>query len=345
MGRKRGSFGGLRMKYRMLLVVLALAGGGGAAQAEPVVLRFSHVVAADAPKGKAAEFFKQRAEALTGGRVRVEVYPNSTLYKDREEMEALQLGAVQMLAPSLAKFSVLGISQFEVFDLPYIFGDAAALAKITDGPIGRRLLGSLESRGIKGLAFWDNGFKSFSANTPIRVPADLAGKRMRIQPSKVIEAQMLALGAIPHMMAFSEAYQALRIGIVDGTENPHSNVFTQRMHEVQKHLTVTDHGYLGYAVITNKKFWDGLPRAVRRQLEQAVREATDYANRIAREENAQALEAIRAAGTTAVLELDEEGRRAFKQALLPVHAAMAERIGVDLLRAIYRETGFEPAGL
>lgn len=333
------------MKYRMLLIVLALAGAFGAAQAEPIVLRFSHVVAPDAPKGKAAEFFKARAEALTGGRVRVEVYPNSTLYKDREEMEALQLGAVQMLAPSLAKFSVLGISEFEVFDLPYIFDDEAALAKVTNGPIGRRLLGSLESRGIKGLAFWDNGFKSFSANTPIRVPEDLAGKRMRIQPSKVIEAQMLALGAIPHMMAFSEAYQALRIGIVDGTENPHSNVFTQRMHEVQKHLTVTDHGYLGYAVITNKKFWDGLPRTVRRQLEQAMREATDYANRIAREENARALEAIRAAGTTEVLELDEEGRRAFKRALLPVHAAMAERIGVDLIRAIYRETGFEPAGL
>lgn len=333
------------MKYRMLLIVLALAGAFGTARAEPIVLRFSHVVAPDAPKGKAAEFFKARAEALTGGRVRVEVYPNSTLYKDREEMEALQLGAVQMLAPSLAKFSVLGISEFEVFDLPYIFDDEAALAKITNGPIGRRLLGSLESRGIKGLAFWDNGFKSFSANTPIRVPGDLAGKRMRIQPSKVIEAQMLALGAIPHMMAFSEAYQALRIGIVDGTENPHSNVFTQRMHEVQKHLTVTDHGYLGYAVITNKKFWDGLPRVVRRQLEQAMREATDYANRIAREENARALEAIRAAGTTEVLELDEEGRRAFKRALLPVHAAMAERIGVDLIRAIYRETGFEPAGL
>jgi C4-dicarboxylate-binding protein DctP len=333
------------MKYRMLLIVLALAGAFGTARAEPIVLRFSHVVAPDAPKGKAAEFFKARAEALTGGRVRVEVYPNSTLYKDREEMEALQLGAVQMLAPSLAKFSVLGISEFEVFDLPYIFDDEAALAKVTNGPIGRRLLGSLESRGIKGLAFWDNGFKSFSANTPIRVPGDLAGKRMRIQPSKVIEAQMLALGAIPHMMAFSEAYQALRIGIVDGTENPHSNVFTQRMHEVQKHLTVTDHGYLGYAVITNKKFWDGLPRVVRRQLEQAMREATDYANRIAREENARALEAIRAAGTTEVLELDEEGRRAFKRALLPVHAAMAERIGVDLIRAIYRETGFEPAGL
>ncbi|HRP95293.1 MAG TPA: TRAP transporter substrate-binding protein [Rhodocyclaceae bacterium] len=333
------------MKYRMLLmVVLGLLGGAAVVQAEPIVIRFSHVVAPDAPKGKAAEFFKARAEALTGGRVRVEVHPNSTLYKDREEMQALQLGAVQMLAPSLAKFSVLGISEFEVFDLPYIFDDAAALAKVTGGPIGRRLLDSLESRGIKGLAFWDNGFKSFSANAPIRRPEDLAGMRMRIQPSKVIEAQMLALGAVPHMMAFSEAYQALRIGIVDGTENPHSNLYTQRMHEVQKYVTVTDHGYLGYAVITNKRFWDGLPWSVRRQLERAVREATDYANRVAREENARALEHIRAAGTTDIIALDEAGKEAFKRALLPVHEAMAERIGAELIHAIYRETGFDPDG-
>jgi C4-dicarboxylate-binding protein DctP len=330
------------MKYRMLLVLLALLGGLGSALADPLVIRFSHVVAPDTPKGKAAEFFKARAEALTKGSVRVEVYPNSSLYQDREEMEALQLGAVQMLAPSLAKFSVLGVTEFEVFDLPFIFDDDVALAKVTNGPIGRRLLGSLESRGIKGLAFWDNGFKSFSANTPIRAPEDLAGKRMRIQPSKAIEAQMLALGAVPHMMAFSEVYQALRIGVVDGTENPHSNVYTQRMHEVQKHLTVTDHGYLGYAVITNKKFWDGLPRNIRRQLERALREASEYANHIAREENARAIEAIRAAGTTAIHELDEDGRRAFKRALLPVHERMAERIGAGLIRAIYRETGFDP---
>ncbi len=332
------------MKYRMLSWLFALMVGlvGSAAASDPIVIRFSHVVAPDTPKGKAADYFKQRAEALTEGRVRVEVYPNSTLYKDREEMEALQLGAVQMLAPSLAKFGVLGVAEFEVFDLPFIFDDAEALAKVTRGPIGRRLLASLEPRGIKGLAFWDNGFKSFSANTPIHGPADLIGKRMRIQPSKVLETQMQALGAVPHMMAFSEVYDALRIGIVDGTENPHSNLYTQRMHEVQPYITLTDHGYLGYAVITSKKFWDGLPRGIRRQLEQAMREASDFANRIAREENERAIAAVRAAGTTEIVELDAVGREAFKRALLPVHGAMAERIGVKLIEAIYRETGFDP---
>ncbi|HRQ58462.1 MAG TPA: TRAP transporter substrate-binding protein [Azoarcus taiwanensis] len=331
------------MEYRMLyvlLVVMCLA--AGPTWADEIVIRFSHVVAPDTPKGKAADFFAERAAALTNGRVRVQVYPNSTLYRDREEMEALQLGAVQMLAPSLAKFSVLGVSDFELFDLPYIFADRDALARVTEGPIGRRLLGLLESRGIKGLAFWDNGFKSFSANRPIRSPEDMVGLRMRIQASKVLEAQMQALGATPVMMAFSDVYPALSAGVVDGTENPHSNLYTQRMHEVQRYLTVSDHGYLGYAVITSKRFWDSLPRAVRRQLEQAMREASEYANRIAHEENVRALEAVRAAGTTTIIELDADQRAEFRRALLPVHELMAGRIGSDLIRSVYRETGFDP---
>ena len=333
------------MQYRMLWVPLALLClAAGPSWAGQIVIRFSHVVAPDTPKGKAADYFAERAAELTSGRVRVEVYPNSTLYRDREEMEALQLGAVQMLAPSLAKFSVLGVSEFELFDLPYIFEDRAALARVTEGAIGRRLLGSLESRGIKGLAFWDNGFKSFSANRPILAPEDLTGLRMRIQASKVLETQMRTLGAIPVMMAFSDVHPALSAGVVDGTENPHSNLYTQRMHEVQRYLTVSDHGYLGYAVITSKRFWDSLPRGVRRQLEQAMREASAYANRIAHEENARALEAVRLAGTTRIIELDEGQRAVFRSALLPVHELMAERIGADLIRSVYQETGFAPEG-
>jgi C4-dicarboxylate-binding protein DctP len=328
----------------MLWVPLALLCLAAPGWADQIVIRFSHVVAPDTPKGKAADYFAKRAAVLSSGRVRVEVYPNSTLYRDREEMEALQLGAVQMLAPSLAKFSVLGVSEFELFDLPYIFEDRAALARVTEGAIGRRLLGSLETRGIKGLAFWDNGFKSFSANRPVRSPEDLAGLRMRIQASKVLEAQMQALGAIPVMMAFSDVHPALSAGVVDGTENPHSNLYTQRMHEVQPYLTVSDHGYLGYAVITSKRFWDSLPRGVRRQLEQAMREASAYANRIAHEENARALEAVRSAGTTRIIELDEDQRAVFRNALLPVHELMAERIGAELIRSVYRETGFDPEG-
>ncbi|WP_114649272.1 TRAP transporter substrate-binding protein [Pseudothauera hydrothermalis] len=332
------------MKIRAILLGLVMAGlSAGAAAAEPIVIKFSHVVATDTPKGKAAEKFKELAEQYTNGAVKVEVYPNSTLYKDKEEMEALQLGAVQMLAPSLAKFGPLGVREFEVFDLPYIFNGYEALHKVTKGEVGRKLLDKLEPRGIKGLAYWDNGFKSFSLNSPIRTPDDLKGKKMRIQSSKVIEEQMRELKALPQVMAFSETYQALQTGVVDGTENPHSNLYTQKMHEVQKHMILTDHGYLGYAVITNKKFWDGLPADVRAQLEKAMAEATDYANEIAKAENDKALEAVRASGKTEIYTPTEAERKAFIKALLPVHKKMASRVGADTIQSIYEATGFNPA--
>jgi C4-dicarboxylate-binding protein DctP len=331
------------MKFRTLLIGLATVAFSAVALAQaPIVIKFSHVVAADTPKGKASEFFAKRANELTKGRAKVEVYANSALYKDKEEVEALQLGAVQMLAPSLSKFGPLGVKEFEVFDFPYIFDDYADLHKVTQGPIGASLLAKLEPKGIKGLAFWDNGFKSFSANTPIKTPADLKGKKMRIQSSKVLEEQIRSVGGLPQVMAFSEVYQALQTGVVDGTENPISNLYTQKMHEVQKHLTLTNHGYLGYAVITNKKFWEGLPADVRGQLEQAMKEATAYANKIAQEENDHALEGVKKSGKTAVYVPTKEERMAFKKAMAPVHVKMADRVGKDLLQTIYKETGFDP---
>jgi C4-dicarboxylate-binding protein DctP len=309
----------------------------------PIVVKFSHVVAVDTPKGKAAEFFAKRAGELTKGKVKVEVYANSVLYKDKEEMEALQLGAVQMLAPSLAKFGPLGVKEFEAFDLPYIFDNTAELHKVTQGPLGASLLAKLEPKGIRGLAFWDNGFKSFSANKPLHTPADFKGQKMRIQSSKVLESQMRALGALPQVMAFSEVYQALQTGVVDGTENPHSNLFTQKMFEVQKHMTLTEHGYLGYAVITNKKFWEGLPADVRGQLEAAMKEATVYANKIAQEENDSSLEKIKASGKTQVYTPTAAERTELKKALVKTHTDMTSRIGKETIDAIYKETGFDPA--
>ncbi|MCC7098207.1 MAG: TRAP transporter substrate-binding protein [Rubrivivax sp.] len=308
----------------------------------PLVVKFSHVVAHDTPKGKGSEFFAKRAGELTGGKVKVEVYANSTLYKDKEEMEALQLGAVQLLAPSLAKFGPIGVREFEVFDLPYIFDSYEDLHKVTTGPAGKALLAKLEPKGIRGLAYWDNGFKSFSANKPLKMPEDFKGLKMRIQSSKVLEAQMRALGALPQVMAFSEVYQALQTGVVDGTENPISNLYTQKMYEVQKNLSLTDHGYLGYAVITNKKFWDGLPADQRGQLEQAMKEATDYANKIAKEENEDALAKVKASGKTQVHTPTPAERQALKKALVKVHKEMESRIGKETIEAVYKETGFDP---
>ena len=334
------------MKISRLLVGLFAGAISLAAYAQqPIVIKFSHVVAKDTPKGLAAEHFAKKAEELTKGKVKVEVYANSTLYKDKEEMEALQLGAVQMLAPSLAKFGPLGVKEFEVFDLPFIFSSYDDLRKVTNGPVGKQLLSKLEPKGIRGLAYWDNGFKSFSANTPIKMPADLKGKKMRIQSSKVLEEQMRALGSLPQQMAFSEVYQALQTGVVDGTENPISNFYTQKMHEVQKHLSLTDHGYLGYAVIVNKKFWDGLPADVRGQLEKAMEESTRYANQIAKVENDTSLEAVQKSGKTQVHQSTKEERLAFKKQLVPVHQKMEGRIGKDVIQAVYKDIGFKPDSL
>ena len=310
--------------------------------ADPIVIKFSHVVAPDTPKGKAAEKFKALAEEKTKGAVKVEVYPNSTLYKDKEEMEALQMGAVQMLAPSLAKFGPLGVKDFEVFDLPYLFDGYPALHTVTQGQVGKDLLAKLEPKGIKGLAYWDNGFKVMSANKPLKAVADYKGLKMRIQSSKVLEAEMRALGANPQVLPFSETYQALQTGVVDGTENPPSNMYTQKMHEVQKNATVTNHGYLGYAVIANKAFWDKLPENVRKELDEAMTESTEYANQIAKEENDKALDAIKASGKTEIYTPTAEETAALKTALMPVHEEMAERIGKDLIDSIKKATASAP---
>lgn len=322
----------------LLFSLLAASVVSGAAFAQaPIVIKFSHVVASDTPKGKAAERFKELAEKATKGRVKVELYPNSTLYKDKEELEALQLGAVQMLAPSLAKFGPLGVKEFEVFDLPFIFPSKEVLYRVTEGQIGKDLMKKLEPKGIVGLGFWDNGFKVMSANKPLHLPTDLKGMKLRIQSSKVLDAQMRALGANPQVLAFSEVYQALQTGVVDGTENPPSNLYTQKMHEVQKHVTVTNHGYLGYAVIVNKKFWDGLPADIRNELDGAMKSATKYANAIAQQENDNALEAVKKSGKTTVYLLNDKERAEWRKTLLPVQKEMEGRIGKDLIANVNKE--------
>jgi C4-dicarboxylate-binding protein DctP len=308
----------------------------------PIVIKFSHVVAEQTPKGKGALKFKELAEERTKGRVKVEVYPNSSLFKDGEEMEALQLGSVQMLAPSLAKFGPLGVRDFEVFDLPYMFDNSTELHKVTEGPVGAALFKKLEGKGVTGLAYWDNGFKVMTANKPIRVPADYKGLKMRIQSSKVLGDQMKALGAIPQVMAFSEVYQAMQTGVVDGGENTPSNVYTQKMQEVQKYLALTDHGYIGYAVIVNKKFWDGLPADLRNTVQGAMKDATKYSNDIAQKENDEALEGIRKSGKTQILVLTPEQKAEMKKALVGVHKENESRVGKEIIADVYKATGYKP---
>jgi C4-dicarboxylate-binding protein DctP len=304
----------------------------------PIVIKFSHVVAPNTPKGKGADKFKELAEKYTNGKVKVEVYANSTLYKDKEELEALQLGAVQMLAPSNSKFGPIGVKDFEVFDLPYLLPNKAALRKVTDGPIGKAMLKKLETKGMVGLAYWDNGFKAMSANKPLRMPEDYKGLKFRIQSSKVLEAQFRALGAIPQVMAFSEVYQALQTGVVDGQENTPSNMFTQKFHEVQKYTTLTNHGYIGYVVVVNKKFWDDLPADIRTQLTKAMDEATVYSNDISEKENAEGLEDIKKSGKTELITPTAAESAAMRKAMEPVYQDMASRVGKQLIDDVVKAT-------
>jgi C4-dicarboxylate-binding protein DctP len=323
----------------LLAAALALALPAAFAQ-NAVVIKFSHVVAPDTPKGKGAEKFKQLAEERSKGKIKVEVYPNSQLYKDKEELEALQLGSVQMLAPSLAKFGPLGVKEFEVFDLPFLFKDDAAFRAVTESQLSKDLFAKLETKGIKGLGYWDNGFHIMSANKPLHTVADFKGLKMRIQSSKVLDAQMRALGAIPQVMAFSELYQALQSGVVDGTEGVPSNFYTQKIYEVQKHISLSNHGHLAYAVIINKKFYDGLPADLRAVVDSSIKDATVYANQIAATENKEGLEKIKASGKSTVYTPTDAEITEWKRALMPVHKEMEARVGKATIEAAYKAAGF-----
>lgn len=303
----------------------------------PIVIKFSHVVANDTPKGKGALKFKELAEKYTDGKVKVEIYPNSTLYKDKEEIEALQLGSVQMLAPSTAKFAPLGVKEFEALDLPWLFKDDNTYAAAMKGPVGKFLFDKLEAKGIKGLAYWDNGFHMVSANKPLIKPSDFQGLKFRISGSKIADQYFRNVGSIPQIMAFSEVYQALQTGVVDGCENTPSNYLTQKFYEVQKEITVSNHAHLQYAVIVNGKFWAGLPADVRGQLEKAMSEATDYTNSIARKENEDALAEIKKTGKTTLHSLTDADRKAWQEAMQPTYKWAKGRVGQEVLDILAKE--------
>jgi C4-dicarboxylate-binding protein DctP len=324
-----------RRRWLGMLAASALACKAVRAQsAQGLTLRFSHVVAEETPKGLAVLRFKALAEQRSGGRIQVQVYPGAQLYGDHDEMQALQLGAVEMLAPSLSKFGRIGFPEFELFDLPFLFGQVSEMRRITQGPLGQRLLQGLSQQGLTGLGFFDNGFKQMSANRPLLAPADFVGLRMRVQSSRVIAAQMRALGAYPVNLPFGETRRALAAGVVDGTENPVSNFWTQGMHEVQSDLSLTEHGYLGYAVVSNQRFWLSLSPPDRELLGQALHEALAYGNQIADAQNIKALTALRQANTSRIHSLTPLQRVRLRQAVEPVHQALAQRLGSAWMEAL-----------
>jgi C4-dicarboxylate-binding protein DctP len=346
-GNRRRKRGGTFMHKALVAAVaaIALTVGGlaltGAAQAQqPIIIKFSHVVSPDAPKGKAAIVFKDLVEKYTNGRVKVEVYPNSSLYKDKEELEALQLGSVQILAPSTSKFGPLGVKEFDILDLPFLMTDDARARQMTASPMMAELNKKLEAKGISPLAYWDNGARVYTANKPLIRPEDFKGLKMRIEGSKVLDAVARELGTIPQIMGFGELYQALQTGVVDGEDNVPSNILTQKFYEVQKSLTVSYHSRLTYAFVTNKKFWDGLPGDLKEPLARAVKESTEFFNATAAKDNDDALEKIKASGKIQVHVLTDAEKKAWVAKLMPVHKEMQSRFGKDFIEKIYKASGF-----
>lgn len=318
---------------RFAAAVAAFALLGVAQAQQPIVIKFSHVVADKTPKGQAALKFKELAEKYLPGKVQVQVFPNSQLFGDGQELDALLLGDVQFIAPSLSKFDRY-TKKLQVFDLPFMFEDLAAVDRFQHSATGKALLDSMTGKGIKGLAYWHNGMKQLSTNkAQLKRPEDVKGLKFRIQPSDVLEAQFRALGANPQKMAFAEVYQALQTGVVDGQENTWSNIYTQKFYEVQKTIAETNHGVIDYMVITNAKWWDGLPADVKAGLTKAMDEATAFGNKLANDINQRDKKVIADAGKAKIQQLSKDDLAAWQKAMAPVWKKFEGGIGKDLIEA------------
>ena len=305
---------------------------GFASAADPISIKFAHVVAEHTPKGQGALLFKKLAEERLPGRVKVEVYPNSSLFGDGKEMEALLLGDVQLLAPSLAKFEHYS-KPIQIFDLPFLFNDIQAVDRFQQSPQGQALLKSMEGKGITGLGYWHNGMKQLSANKALYEPKDARGLKFRVQASAVLDEQFKALRAAPRKMSFAEVYQGLQTGVVNGTENTWSNYESQNVYEVQKFFTESNHGAIDYMVITNTKFWNGLPPDVRTTLDTVMTEVTVEVNKQAEALNQASRQRIADSGNSKIISLTPEQRELWREAMRPVWKKFESAIGTDVIEA------------
>ncbi len=321
----------------ILLAAIMLAAPAANA-AGPIVIKYSHVVADNTPKGQSANKFKELVEQRLPGKVVVEVFPNSQLFDDDRVMEAMLLGDVQLAAPSLSKFDSY-TKKLQVFDLPFIFSDIGAVNKFQQGPTGQELLKSMEKKGILGLGYIHNGMKQLSAHSPLRVPEDAAGKKFRIQASDVLQAQFEALNAVPIKKPFSEVFTLLQTRAIDGQENTWSNMYSQKFYEVQEYITESNHGALDYMVVTSKEFWNGLPDDIRKEVKAALDESIAYGNKIADDLNQSDKQKIIDSGRSQVIDLTPEQRAKWVEAMKPVWKKFEKEIGKDVIDAAAATSG------
>lgn len=301
---------------------------------EPIVIKFSHVVAENTPKGKMAEKFKDLVAERLDGKVVVEVYPNSQLFGDDKVLEAMLLGDVQMAAPALSKFSRY-TEVLALYDLPFLFQDLDAVDRFQQSEDGQAMLTSIEDKGLIGLGYLHNGMKQLSASQPLRVPEDAAGLKFRIMSSDVLEEQFKAVDAAPLKKPFSEVFTLLQTKAIDGQENTWSNIYSKKFFEVQPYITESNHGLLDYMVVTSKEFWNGLPDDLRAEVEAALDEAVAFGNQIAREKAVEDKQKIADSGRSEIIELTPEERAQWVEVMKPVWGQFEEEIGVELIEAAY----------
>jgi C4-dicarboxylate-binding protein DctP len=307
---------------------------------KPIKISFSHVVADNTPKGWAASEFARRANEALKGKVKVTVFANAQLYDDNQAVEALSAGFIQMIAPASAKF-VGSVPQLQLFDQPFLFATTEATHKTIDGPIGKEIMKSFDKRGLKALAVWDNGFKDFTNNKhPLIKPEDFKGVKFRIMSSDILEAQMHKVDAVGLKLPFGEVYNALEQGVVDGQENTPSNIYSKKLHEVQNYYTISNHGYLGYVVITTEKFWNKLPDDVRDTLEKIMAEVTREERLKAKEMNeadlAKIKEYAQQTGKLKIHELTPQEKAVMQKTMEPVHKMFPQFIPASWIDEIYK---------
>jgi C4-dicarboxylate-binding protein DctP len=314
----------------MILVLAALATFN--AQAKEIVIKFSHVVAENTPKGQAAKYFRDLVNERLAGKVKIEVFPNSQLFNDNEVLLALLKNDVQLAAPSLSKFSKY-TGKLQIFDLPFLLDNIAAVDCFQGSDSGKELLQSMSKKGLMGLGYWHNGMKQLSGPKPLRTPKDAEGLKFRIQSSDVLQAQFQAVDANPQKMSFAEVYQALQSGVVDGQENTWSNIYSKKFYEVQPYITESNHGLLDYMVVTGARFWQGLPDDIRSELEAILAEATLKANEIAQRKADDDRQKIIDSGQTEVLQLSKEEVAQWREVMKPVWQKFEGDIGANYIEA------------
>lgn len=303
------------------------------ALAKEIVIKFSHVTTASTPKGKGAILLQKLVKERLGGKVRIEVYPSSQLYGDKAVLKALLLNDVQLAAPSLSKFSKY-TKKWALFDLPFLFKNPQALGCFTNSVTGQKLLNAVDKKGIKGLGYWLNGMKQISANKPLITPKDAESLKFRIMSSDVLKAQFEAVDANPQKMAFSEVYNALATGVIDGQENTWSNIRSKKFFEVQKDTTVSNHGVLEYALVTNKRFWNKLPSDIRLQLNQIIQEVTVKVTEYALDAAVKDMETVARSGKTNIHTLTNTQKQQWVTAMKPVWAQFEDQVGKDNIAAV-----------